>query len=44
MTLFFVEGVKSNEILVYTVNKTFKTHSEMERNMDTTHHETKGHH
>jgi len=35
--------VEPNQIPCPDCGKTFKTHSEMERHRDTTHHETKGH-
>jgi hypothetical protein len=38
-----VSGVEPNQIPCPNCGKTFKTHSEMERHRDTTHHETKGH-
>ena len=38
-----VSGVEPNQIPCPECGKTFKTHSEMERHRDTTHHETKGH-
>jgi hypothetical protein len=38
-----VSGLKPNQIPCPDCGKTFKTHSEMERHRDTTHHETKGH-
>jgi hypothetical protein len=38
-----VSGVEPNQIPCPDCGKTFKTHSEMERHRDTTHHETKGH-
>lgn len=38
-----VEGASPNQIPCPNCGKTFKTHSEMERHRDTTHHETKGH-
>ncbi len=36
-------GVEPSQIPCPDCGKTFKTHSEMERHRDTTHHETKGH-
>ena len=38
-----MNGVEPNQIPCPECGKTFKTHSEMERHRDTTHHETKGH-
>ena len=38
-----VSGVKPNQIPCPDCGKTFKTHSEMRRHRDTTHHETKEH-
>ncbi len=38
-----VGGVMPNQIPCPDCGKTFKTHSEMQRHRDTTHHETKGH-
>ena len=38
-----VSGVEPSQIPCPDCGKTFKTHSEMERHRDTTHHETKGH-
>jgi len=38
-----VSGIEPNQIPCPECGKTFKTHSEMERHRDTTHHETKGH-
>jgi hypothetical protein len=38
-----IGGVEPNQIPCPDCGKTFKTHSEMERHRDTTHHETKGH-
>ena len=38
-----ISGVEPSQISCPDCGKTFKTHSEMERHRDTTHHETKGH-
>ena len=38
-----VRGAEPNQVPCPVCGKTFKTHSEMERHRDTTHHETKGH-
>ena len=38
-----ISGIEPSQILCPDCGKTFKTHSEMERHRDTTHHETKGH-
>jgi hypothetical protein len=38
-----VKGAEPNQVPCPVCGKTFKTHSEMERHRDTTHHETKGH-
>jgi len=38
-----IGGVKPDQIPCPVCGKPFKTHSEMERHRDTTHHETKGH-
>jgi hypothetical protein len=38
-----VNGTEPNQVPCPVCGKTFKTHSEMERHRDTTHHETKGH-
>ena len=38
-----ISGVLPNQIPCPDCGKDFKTHSEMERHRDTTHHETKGH-
>jgi hypothetical protein len=36
-------GLEPNQIACPICGKTFKSHSEKDRHMDTTHHETKGH-
>jgi transposase len=38
-----ISGIEPSQIPCPDCGKTFKTHSEMERHRDTTHHETKGH-
>jgi hypothetical protein len=38
-----MSGVEPNQIPCSNCGKNFKTHSEMERHRDSTHHETKGH-
>ena len=38
-----ISGVEPSQIPCPDCGKTFKTHSEMERHRDSTHHETKGH-
>jgi len=38
-----IKGAEPNQIPCPDCGKTFKTHSEMERHRETTHHETKGH-
>ena len=38
-----LSGLEPNQIECPDCGKTFKTHSEMDRHRDTTHHETKGH-
>jgi hypothetical protein len=38
-----VRGAEPNQVPCPECGKTFKTHSEMERHRDSTHHETKGH-
>ncbi|MGZ3578844.1 MAG: fasciclin domain-containing protein [Syntrophales bacterium] len=38
-----LRGLEPNQIQCPDCGKTFKSHSEMERHRDTTHHETKGH-
>jgi hypothetical protein len=38
-----IGGVRPNQIPCPDCGRTFKTHSEMQRHRDTTHHETKGH-
>ena len=38
-----ISGVEPSKIPCPACGKTFKTHSEMDRHRDTTHHETKGH-
>jgi hypothetical protein len=38
-----VKGVELGQVPCPVCGKTFKTHSEMERHNDTTHHEAKGH-
>ena len=36
-------GIKPHQVPCPVCGKTFKTHSEMERHKDSTHHETKSH-
>jgi hypothetical protein len=38
-----VKGIEPSQIPCPECGRPFKTHSEMERHRDTTHHETKGH-
>jgi predicted RNA-binding Zn-ribbon protein involved in translation (DUF1610 family) len=38
-----ISGVEPSKIPCPDCGKTFKTHSEMDRHRDTTHHETRGH-
>ncbi|MGA2682885.1 MAG: C2H2-type zinc finger protein [Candidatus Bathyarchaeia archaeon] len=38
-----ISGIQPSHIPCPDCGKTFKSHSEMQRHRDTTHHETKGH-
>jgi hypothetical protein len=38
-----LSGLEPNQVKCPDCGRTFKTHSEMNRHRDTTHHETKGH-